>query len=100
MLLLAEGADPFLMDRRQLRTALHYAAAFGQAAVLRALLSEGTIVDTAAGRVALRNAKVCDMSGVCTWVLTVLPFFAWQGRGFMPVASSNVAALHQSKAMT
>jgi ankyrin repeat protein len=66
MLLLAEGADPFLVDRRQLRTALHYAAAFGQATTLRALLSEGTLVHTAAGRVALRNAKVCDMSGICT----------------------------------
>ena len=66
MLLLAEGADPFLVDRRQLRTALHYAAAFGQVATLRALLSEGTLVDTAAGRVALRDAKVCDMSGICT----------------------------------
>jgi len=67
-LLLAEGADPFLVDRRQLRTALHYAAAFGQAPVLRTLLSEGTCVDTAVGRVALRDAKVCDMSGTCTCV--------------------------------
>ena len=70
-LLLAEGADPFLVDRRQLRTALHYAAAFGQASTLRTLLSEGTCIDTAVGRVALRDAKVCDMSGICTCV--VLP---------------------------
>lgn len=81
-MLLAEGADPFLVDRRQLRTALHYAAAFGQATVLRVLLSEGTFVDTAAGRVALRNAKVCDMSGICTCVhcAATLLCGTWQAR--------------------
>ena len=78
-LLLAKGADPFLVDRRHLRTALHYAAAFGQGAVLRTLLGEGTLVDTAAGRVALRDAKVQDMSGICTCDITPPGLFSESG---------------------
>lgn len=63
--LLRNGADPFLVDKAQLRTALHYSAAFGHADALAMLLSDSTRVVTEDGRVALRLAKIRDMSGVC-----------------------------------
>lgn len=69
-LLLRAGADPFLVDKALMRTALHYAAAFGHDATLRLLLADGTRVDTQEGHVALRAAKVRDMSGVCSFVDT------------------------------
>lgn len=64
-ILLHHGADPFLVDRARMRTALHYAAAFGHEPALRALLSDRAHVDTEEGRVALRLAKVRDMTGIC-----------------------------------
>ena len=64
-MLLRHEADPFLVDRAQLRTAIHYAASFGHAAALRLLLADSTRVDTEQGRMPLRLAKVCDMSGAC-----------------------------------
>lgn len=42
--LLSEDADPFLVDRAHLRTALHCAAAYGHAPVLRALLADDLVV--------------------------------------------------------
>ena len=42
--LLGEDADPFLVDRAHLRTALHCAAAYGHAPVLRALLADDLVV--------------------------------------------------------
>jgi Ankyrin repeats (many copies) len=42
--LLGEDADPFLVDRAHLRTALHCAAAYGHAPVLRALLADELLV--------------------------------------------------------
>ena len=38
--LLQEDADPFLVDRAHLRTALHCAATYGHAPVLAALLAQ------------------------------------------------------------
>ena len=71
--LLRNGADPFLVDKAQLRTALHYCAAFGQEAALGVLLSDSTRVDTEEGRVALRQAKIRDMSGICRLLLSTKP---------------------------
>lgn len=42
--LLSEDSDPFLVDRAHLRTALHCAAAYGHAPVLRALLADDLLV--------------------------------------------------------
>lgn len=72
-LLLRAGADPFLVDRARMRTALHYAAAFGHEATLRVMLADAAMVDTQEGRVALRVAKVRDMSGICRCLLSPRP---------------------------
>ena len=74
-LLLRAGADPFLVDRAHMRTALHYAAAFGHAAILRVLLADAAMVDTQQGRVMLRVAKVRDMSGVCRSDVSVMSYY-------------------------
>ena len=42
--LLHEDADPFLVDRAHLRTALHCAAAYGHADVLAVLLEDSLVV--------------------------------------------------------
>lgn len=63
--LLAEDADPFLVDRAHLRTALHSAAAYGHAGVLRVLLRDDLTVSAGGQRLPLRSARVRDMSGIC-----------------------------------
>ena len=68
--LLAEDADPFLVDRAHLRTALHSAAAYGHAGVLRVLLRDDLTVSAGGQRLPLRSARVRDMSGICRFCST------------------------------
>jgi Ankyrin repeats (many copies) len=63
--LLQEGADPFVVDRMQRRSVIHYAASFGYVAVLRKLLSDDVMVPTEEGMVALKSVRVHDVSGNC-----------------------------------
>ena len=55
----------FQVDKAQRRSAIHYAAAAGQASVLRALLSEDRLMHTEEGLQPLKNVRVHDMSGQC-----------------------------------
>lgn len=63
--MLDHGADVFQVDKSQRRSAIHYAAANGQAAVLRALLDENQLMHTEDGLQPLRHVRVHDMSGQC-----------------------------------
>lgn len=63
--LIEQGADPFLQDRAQHRSAIHYAAAKGKAESLRRLLDDNLRIHTEQGFVALKDARVQDVSGNC-----------------------------------
>jgi hypothetical protein len=70
--LLNNGAEPFLVDKPQRRSAIHYAANGGQVGVLRALLSDTQLMHTEDGVLPLKNVRVHDMSGQCRCPLTPL----------------------------
>lgn len=65
--LLNSGAEPFLVDKLQRRSAIHYAAAAGQSNVLKALLSDSQLMHTEDGMLALKNVRIHDMSGQCRY---------------------------------
>ena len=67
--LLTSGADPFLVDKIQRRSAIHYAAAAGQASVLKVLLSNEQLMHTEDGMQALKHVRIHDISGQCRSVL-------------------------------
>ena len=67
--LIEQGADPFVQDRAQHRSAIHYAAAKGKADSLRRLLDDNLRIHTEEGFVALRDARIQDVSGNCRYFL-------------------------------
>ena len=65
--LIEQGADPFIQDRGQHRSAIHYAAAKGKAGALRKLLSDHLCIHTDEGFVPLKSARIQDVSGNCRY---------------------------------
>lgn len=63
-----QGADPTLLDHISLCTALHYAAQYGHARAVGALLEDGLMVETPLGRQLLRDAVIVDSQGHHKWV--------------------------------
>ncbi|KAL0049662.1 hypothetical protein WJX82_007154 [Trebouxia sp. C0006] len=66
--LIEQGADPFVQDRSQHRSAIHYAAAKGKAEPLKRLLDDSLRIHTEEGLVSLKNARVQDVSGNCRYI--------------------------------
>lgn len=67
-LLLAAGADPYAVDRESRCTCLHYAARYGWAHVIEALLGDGNWVAAPAGgssrKILLRKAMLFNEAGL------------------------------------
>lgn len=72
--LIEQGADPFIQDRIHHRSAIHYAAAKGKADALRRLLDDNLQIHTDEGFLALKAARVQDVSGNCRWLMQAQPF--------------------------
>ena len=63
--LIEQGADPFVQDKVQHRSAIHYAAAKGRVDSLRRLLDDQLRIHTEEGYISLKNARIQDVSGNC-----------------------------------
>ena len=63
--LIEQGADPFTQDKIHHRSAIHYAAAKGKADALRRLLDDNLRIHTDEGFLALKAARIQDVSGNC-----------------------------------